>query len=57
MSRISLRLPDSLHKQLRALAQKEGISINQLAASALSEKMAALALVPSDPPAPRDTLV
>jgi hypothetical protein len=43
MSTISLRLPDSLHKQLRAFAQKEGISINQLAASALSEKIAALA--------------
>ncbi len=43
MSTISLRLPESLHKQLREFAQKEGISINQLAASALAEKMAALA--------------
>lgn len=43
MSTISLRLPESLHKHLREFAQKEGISINQLAASALSEKMAALA--------------
>lgn len=42
MSTLSLRLPESLHKQLRELAQKEGISINQLAASALGEKMAAL---------------
>jgi hypothetical protein len=41
MSTISLGLPDSLHKQLRELAQREGVSINQLAAS-LGEKMAAL---------------
>ncbi len=43
MSVISLRLPESLHKQLREVAKKEGVSINQIAASALSEKMAAWA--------------
>ena len=42
MSTISLRLPESLHKQLRELARREGISINQLASSALGEKMAVL---------------
>jgi predicted transcriptional regulator len=42
MSSISLRLPDSLHKQARELARKEDISINQLIATALAEKMAAL---------------
>ena len=42
MSTISLRLPDSLHKELRELAKREGISINQFASSALGEKMAAL---------------
>ncbi len=42
MSVISLRLPDSLHKQFRELAKKEGVSINQLATLALAEKMAAL---------------
>lgn len=42
MSTISLRLPESLHKQLRELAKREGISINQFAATALAEKMAAL---------------
>lgn len=42
MSTLSLRLPESLHKQLRELARSEGVSINQLAASALGEKMAAL---------------
>ena len=42
MSTLSLRLPESLHKQLRELAKKEGASINQLATSALGEKIAAL---------------
>lgn len=42
MSTLSLRLPESLHKQLRKLAKKEGVSINQLATSALGEKIAAL---------------
>ena len=42
MSTLSLRLPESLHKKLREMAKKEGISINQFASTALSEKMAAL---------------
>lgn len=42
MSTLSLRLPNSLHKQLRVLAKREGVSINQLIASAVGEKMAAL---------------
>jgi len=42
MSTLSLRLPESLHKQLRELAKQEGISINQLAATAVAEKIAAL---------------
>ena len=42
MSTLSLRLPESLHNELRELSKREGISINQLAASALGEKMAAL---------------
>ena len=42
MSTLSLRLPDSLHNQIRALAKKEGVSINQLLASAAAEKVAAL---------------
>ena len=43
MSKVSVRLPESLHKYLREFAQREGILVNQLAALALSEKMAALA--------------
>jgi len=42
MGTLSLRLPESLHRQLAAPAKKEGISINQLISSAVSEKMAAL---------------
>ena len=42
MSTISLRIPESLHNQLRELSKSEGVSINQLAAAALGEKMAAL---------------
>jgi hypothetical protein len=42
MSTLSLRLPESLHKQVRDLAKKEGISINQFVATAVAEKMSAL---------------
>lgn len=42
MSTISLRLPDSLHKQVRKLAEKESVSINQLITLALAEKISAL---------------
>ena len=42
MSTLSVRLPDSLHKRARSLAKEEHISINQLLATALAEKIAAL---------------
>ena len=42
MSSISLRLPESLHRQARELAVREDISINQLIATALAEKLSAL---------------
>lgn len=42
MSSLSLRLPDSLHRQVRDLAQREGVSINQLITTAVAEKMSAL---------------
>jgi len=45
MSTLSVRLPTSLHRQLRGLAQKEGVSINQLITTAVAEKMAALLTV------------
>ncbi|MCB1824399.1 MAG: toxin-antitoxin system HicB family antitoxin [Gammaproteobacteria bacterium] len=42
MSTLSLRLPDSLHEEIKSLAKKEGISINQFISSAVAEKMSAL---------------
>ena len=42
MSTLSLRLPESLHKQLKDLAEREGVSINQLITTAVAEKMSAL---------------
>ena len=42
MGAISIRLPQSLHQKLGELAEREGISINQLINAAVSEKMAAL---------------
>jgi hypothetical protein len=39
---LSVRLPNSLHKQARELAKREGVSINQLVATALAEKLSAL---------------
>ena len=42
MSTLSLRLPDSLHRELRELARREGVSINQVISSAVGEKVASL---------------
>lgn len=42
MSTLSVRLPNSLHKQLRELARQEGTSINQMVCSAVAEKLSAL---------------
>lgn len=42
MSTLSVRLPNSFHRQLRELAVREGVSMNQLISSAVGEKLAAL---------------
>ena len=42
MSAVSLRIPDSIHKRIREMAQVEGVSINQLITSALVEKLSSL---------------
>ncbi len=42
MSTMSVRLPDSFHKRLRQLAERENISMNQLIMTALAEKLSAL---------------
>ena len=43
MSTLSLRLPDSIHERVKEYAPKEGISINQFIASAVTEKISAFA--------------
>jgi hypothetical protein len=42
MSALSLRLPESIHRHIREIAKKEGVSINQFISSAVSEKISAL---------------
>lgn len=42
MSTLGLRLPNSLRNQIRVLARRDGVSINQWIASAAAEKVAAL---------------
>ena len=42
MTALSVRLPDSLHLQLKRLAEQEGVSINQLITLAVAEKVTAL---------------
>ena len=42
MSALSLRLPESLHRAVRELAEREDVSINQFIATAVAEKMSAL---------------
>ena len=42
MSAISLRLSESLHRQGRDLAHREGVAINQLISTAVAEKLSAL---------------
>ena len=43
MSTLSVRLPESIHRNARIYAEREGTSLNQLVATALAEKLAALA--------------
>lgn len=45
MSTMTVRLPESLHDQLKDLAKAEGISINQFLVVAAAEKMSALKTV------------
>jgi len=42
MSTLSLRLPESIHRKLSEVAEREGVSMNQLISSAVAEKLAAL---------------
>jgi len=42
MSALSLRLPESLHAQVRELAERDNVSINQFVTLAVAEKVAVL---------------
>jgi hypothetical protein len=42
MSQVSLRLPDSLHREVKLLAKRENTSANQLITLAVAEKVSAL---------------
>jgi hypothetical protein len=42
VSTISIHLPESLHEQARVQAAKDSISVEQLLAQALAEKLSAL---------------
>lgn len=45
MSSITIRLPDSLHRKIREVAKKDGVSINQFISSAAGEKLSAILTV------------
>ncbi|BAS27977.1 hypothetical protein LIP_2136 [Limnochorda pilosa] len=45
MKTLSVRLPESVHKQIRELAEREGVSMNQVITTALAEKISALMTV------------
>jgi len=42
MSALNLRLPDSVHRHIRDIARRDGVSINLFITSAVSEKISAL---------------
>lgn len=42
MSALNLRLPDSVHKHIKDIAKRDGVSINLFINSAISEKISAL---------------
>jgi hypothetical protein len=42
METLSIRLPESLHRNARIYAEQEGVSVSHLITTALAEKLAAL---------------
>ena len=42
MGALNLRLPNSIHRHVRDVAKREGVSINQFISSAVSEKISAI---------------
>ena len=45
MSTLSVRLPDSLHKRVKQMAEGEGVSMSQFITLAVTEKVSALMTV------------
>ncbi len=45
MTALTVRLSNSVHENIKALARKDGISVNQFIASAAAEKMASVLTV------------
>ncbi len=42
MSALTVRLPDSLHRHLKSVAEADGVSVNQFISLAVAEKLSAL---------------
>jgi uncharacterized protein (DUF1778 family) len=42
MSALNLRLPNSIHRHIKEMAQKDGVSINSFINSAVAEKISAI---------------
>ncbi len=42
MTALTVRLPNSVHQQIKTLAERDHISVNQFIASAVAEKMASV---------------
>jgi hypothetical protein len=47
MSRLTLRLPETLHQQLTGLADREGVSLNQYIVYALTRQTTGYVVVPA----------
>ena len=47
MSRLTLRLPETLHQQLTGLADREGVSLNQYIVYALTRQTTGYTVVPN----------
>ena len=42
MSALNLRIPNSIHRHIKEMAQKDGVSINSFINSAVAEKISAI---------------
>jgi predicted HicB family RNase H-like nuclease len=56
MSKVSLRLPGSLHQRARILASQDGVSINHFITLALAEKVAVLDKAADQKPSAQDRI-